>query len=176
MEFPILMCVDKKPGDFQRCQFHKMATPGGHIGFLLLWIINYIWIIFIPLAQRSCWGVSSLLCSAYSFFWIHFIFIHLIKQLPKACRVWTFLQNLKICIFGNFFFKLLWLCLVFTWVLMWITSMGIHGAAGGISERRRSSCSSFILYNFLRYVKKINCLWYILLITIIINKIKIMEV
>ena len=25
---------------------------------------------------------------------------------------------------------------------MWITSMGIHGVAGGISERRRSSCSS----------------------------------
>ena len=27
---------------------------------------------------------------------------------------------------------------------MWITSMGNHGAAGGISERRCSSCSSFI--------------------------------
>ena len=26
---------------------------------------------------------------------------------------------------------------------MWITSMGNHGAAGGISECRRSSCSSF---------------------------------
>ena len=25
---------------------------------------------------------------------------------------------------------------------MWITSMGNHGAVGGISERRRSSCSS----------------------------------
>ena len=25
---------------------------------------------------------------------------------------------------------------------MWITSMGNHGAAGGISERRLSSCSS----------------------------------
>ena len=27
------------------------------------------------------------LCSAYSFGWIHFIFIHLIKQLQKVCRV-----------------------------------------------------------------------------------------
>ena len=26
MGFPILMCMDKKPGDFQRCHFHKMAT------------------------------------------------------------------------------------------------------------------------------------------------------
>ena len=31
---------------------------------------------------------------------------------------------------------------VLTWALMWITSMGNHGAAGGISERRHSSCSS----------------------------------
>ena len=31
---------------------------------------------------------------------------------------------------------------------MWITSMGNHGAAGGISECRRSSCSSFILFQF----------------------------
>ena len=28
---------------------------------------------------------------------------------------------------------------------MWITSMGNHGAAEGISERRRSGCSSFQL-------------------------------
>ena len=28
---------------------------------------------------------------------------------------------------------------------MWITSMGNHGAVGGISERRRSSCSSLCL-------------------------------
>ena len=29
---------------------------------------------------------------------------------------------------------------------MWITSMDNHGAAGGISERRRSSCSSFLYF------------------------------
>ena len=43
------------------------------------------------------------LCSRCSFGWIHFIFTHLIKQLQKVCRVWSFLQNFKICIFGNFF-------------------------------------------------------------------------
>ena len=36
---------------------------------------------------------------------------------------------------------------------MWITSMGNHGAAGGISECRHSSCSSllssFLVYSFL---------------------------
>ena len=37
----------------------------------------------------------------------------------------------------------LWLCLVLTWDLMWIISMGNHGAVGGISERRHSSCSSY---------------------------------
>ena len=31
-----------------------------------------------------------------------------------------------------------------TWDLMLITSMGNHGAAGDISERRCSSCSSLI--------------------------------
>ena len=56
-------------------------------------------------AQRSCWGfvlvslprsihpsvcpfcILCPLCSDYSFGWIHFIFIHLIKQLQKVCRV-----------------------------------------------------------------------------------------
>ena len=42
------------------------------------------------------------LCSAYSFGWIHFIFIHLVKQLQKVCRVWSFLQNFKIFNFGYF--------------------------------------------------------------------------
>ena len=32
------------------------------------------------------------------------------------------------------------ICLVLTWDLMWITSMGNHGAAEGISECRHSSC------------------------------------
>ena len=60
-----------------------------------------------PYTQRSCcWGVYWFhsvrpsvcpsvrlsripcpLCSTYSFGWIHFIFIHLIKQLQKVCRV-----------------------------------------------------------------------------------------
>ena len=62
--------------------------------------------IVILAAQRSCWGVywfhsvcpsvhlsvpPSLipcpLCSAYNSGWIHFILIHLIKQLQKVCRV-----------------------------------------------------------------------------------------
>ena len=50
----------------------------------------------------------------------------------------------KICIFANFYN--FWLCLVLTWDLMWIPSMGNHGAAGGISEHRRSSCSICISY------------------------------
>ena len=71
-------------------------------------------------AQWSCWGgytgftlsvrpsvrpsrIPCPLCSTCSFGWIHFIFTHLIKQLQKVCRVWSFLQNFKICIFGNFF-------------------------------------------------------------------------
>ena len=71
------------------------------------------------------------LCSAFSSGWIHFICIHLIKQLQKVCRVQSFWQNCKNLIFGIFFLNLqLWLCLHLTWDLMWITSMGNHEAAG----------------------------------------------
>ena len=56
----------------------------------------------IPPAQKSCWGVYWFhfvrpsvcpscilcpLCSTYSSGWIHLIFIHLIKQLQKVCRM-----------------------------------------------------------------------------------------
>ena len=47
--------------------------------------------------------------------------------------------------FGNILKFVTWLCLVLTWDLMRITSMGNHGAARGISERSRSSCSSYYL-------------------------------
>ena len=40
------------------------------------------------------------LCSAYSSGWIHFIFIHLIKQLQKVCHVYSSFQNLN---FRQFF-------------------------------------------------------------------------
>ena len=42
------------------------------------------------------------LCSAFSSGWIHFICIHLIKQLQKVCRVQSFWQNCKFLIFDNF--------------------------------------------------------------------------
>ena len=64
--------------------------------------------IIIPSAQRSFWGIlvsirpsvcpsriPCQLCSSYSFSWIHFICIHIIKQLQKVCRVKSFLQNLR---------------------------------------------------------------------------------
>ena len=78
------------------------------------------------------------LCSAYSSGWIHFIFIHLVKQLQKegvlCVQFFAKLQNLnfwqffKIC---DFDFVLFWLgiwCESLVWVIMWC---------------RRSSHSSF---------------------------------
>ena len=82
-------------------------------------------------------------CSAYCFGWIHFIFIRRYQATSDVSRV-IFLKIVKIWIFGIFLNLQLWLCRVLTWNLVWITSMGNHGVAGGISERRRSSCSSFI--------------------------------
>ena len=85
------------------------------------WLSNYS--VIIPPTQRKCWVVGGVywftpsirrsvrlsvclsvrpsripcpLCNAYSSGWIHFIFIHLIKQLQKVCCVWSFLQNFKI--------------------------------------------------------------------------------
>ena len=65
-------------------------------------------------------------------------------------------SNVRMCVACKYYWKIpkfeflanvwnlqLWLCLFMTWDLMWITSMGNHGAAGGISDRRRSSYSSW---------------------------------
>ena len=93
------------------------------------------------------------LCSFYSSGWIHFIFMHLIKQLQKVCPVQSYLQNFKIWHFGNFLKFVTSVCVVLTWDLMWTTSMGNHGAAGGISECWRSSCSSYYICN------KVWCCW-----------------
>ena len=58
-----------------------------------------------------------------------------------ACKDFWLIKKFKIlAIFYNLY---LWLCLVLAWDLMWFTSMGNHGAAVGISEWGRSSCSSF---------------------------------
>ena len=56
--------------------------------------------------------------------WIHFIFIHLIKQLQKMCHMYRFLQNSKMLIFGIFFYAptqrswwgVYWIHLVFFFV------------------------------------------------------------
>ena len=70
-----------------------------------------------PPAPRSGWGVywfelvcpsvrlwttSCPLCIFHNNSRIHIIFIHLIKQLQKVCRVLTFLKNSKIWIFADF--------------------------------------------------------------------------
>ena len=55
------------------------------------------------------------LCSFYSSGWILFIFIHLIKQLQKVCRVQSFLQNCKIWSFDNFL-AYTTSCLLLSWV------------------------------------------------------------
>ena len=103
-------------------------------------------------AQRSCWGVYWFhsvclsfhpsvphpLCSAYNSGWIHFIFIHLIKQLYfgrwVTCKVscetskYKFWQCLKIC---NFDFVLFWLgiwCESLVWVI--VGRQGVSQNAG----------------------------------------------
>ena len=87
----------------------------------------------IPCAQRSCWGgilvshrpsvcpsvrpscIPGPLCSPCSSVWIHFIFIHLIKQRQKVCRMWSSLKKIKIWIFWQFF-KICNFDFVFFWL------------------------------------------------------------
>ena len=71
-------------------------------------------------------------------------YLHILSSNFRRCVVCKFFGKIsKFKFFAIFQNLYLWLCLVLTWELMWITSMGNHGASGGISERRRSSCSSF---------------------------------
>ena len=74
------------------------------------------------------------LCSAYSSSWIHFIFIHLIKQLQKICRVSSFLQNFKIGIFLRFFKICVFDFLLF-WLGIWCESpVGVIMGRQGVSK------------------------------------------
>ena len=92
-------CVNNgETGDLRRYR--------AHYDVIVMHFTSYWPGVIIPHAQRSCWGVYWFhsvrpsvrlsvrpsripcpLCSVYSFGWIHFIFIHLIKQLQKVCRV-----------------------------------------------------------------------------------------
>ena len=78
---------------------------------------------------------------------MHFIFIHLIKQHQKVWQNLNFWHFFRIC---NFDYLLL------IRDLMWITSMGNHGVAGGFSERRRSSCSSWYLTKWMWVDRMLN--------------------
>ena len=98
--------------------------------------------IIIPFAKRNCWGyigftpsvcpsvrpsrIPCLLCSTYSSGWIRFIFMHLIRQLKKVCRVYIsckisklqFLVIFKICNFDFVFFWLGIWCESLVWVII----------------------------------------------------------
>ena len=100
---------------------HYTKLFGGYIGFTLSVRLSVR--PSVPCLSR----IPCPLCSFYSSGWVHFIFMHLIKQLQKVCRVQSFLQNFKIWNFGKFFkicyfdFMLFWLgiwCESLVWVIM----------------------------------------------------------
>ena len=94
------------------------------------------------------------LCSFYSSGWIHFIFMHLIKQLQKVCRMQSFLQNVKIwnlqffkiC---NFDFVLFWLgiwCESLVWVIMGRRRVSQNA---GVLVVLVSTCCEILIWNLL---------------------------
>ena len=98
--------------------YNNEVVVGGYIGFTLS---------VRPSVRPSVPRPSRIpcpLCSFYSSGWIHFIFMHLIKQLQKVCLVQSFLQNFKFWQFFkicNFDFVLFWLriwCESLVWVIM----------------------------------------------------------
>ena len=76
-------------------------------------------------------------------FWLDLCHIYVSYQATSEgvspVKFFTTCQHLN---FWQVFKFVILICLVLTWDLMWNTSMSNHGAAGCISERRRSTCSS----------------------------------
>ena len=65
------------------------------------------------------------LCSAYCSGWIH-SYLCILSSNFRRCVAWK--VSCKIPKFDFFFNLQLWRCLLWTWDLMWIISMGNHGA------------------------------------------------
>ena len=72
--------------------------------------------------------ISCRLCNAYSSGWIHFIFISSNFRRCVTCKVYCKVSKFEFL--AIFLILYLWLCLVLTGDLMWITSIGNHGATG----------------------------------------------
>ena len=124
----------------------KVASPDGRCRCLLCWYLSswlstgyYLhiqdsWLY--PTHNEVVWGgilvshrpsvcpscIPCPLCSAYISGWIHFIFIHLIKQLQKVCRMQSFLQNFKNLNFWQFS-KICYFDFVLFWHGIWYESV-----------------------------------------------------
>ena len=73
--------------------------------------------------------ISCRLCNAYSSGWIHFIFISSNFRRCVTCKVYCKVSKFEFL--AIFLILYLWLCLVLTGDLMWITSIGNHGVEVG---------------------------------------------
>ena len=106
----VLIMAWRRPGNKPLLYPLHNEVVGGYIGFtpsVRLSVRRSVCPASLPRPSR----IPCPLCNFYSSGCIHFIFIHLIKQLQKVCRVQSFLQNFKIWSFGNFFkFVTLTLC------------------------------------------------------------------
>ena len=108
--------------------------------------------LFISPTLRSCWGV----------YWFHSVRpsirpasrVHSVAPtvLVDPLHIYTSYQVTSKGVLRVKFLAKFWLCLLFTWDLMWITSMGNHGAVGGISERRRFSCFSLNHWGWVTHI------------------------
>ena len=65
-------------------------------------------------------------------------YLHILSTNFRRCVGFKVSCKISKSEFLAFLYLQIWLCLVLTSDLMWITCMGNHGAARGISERRRS--------------------------------------
>ena len=119
----------------QTQRLHKYFDVLFHYTIIIFYhtmkLLGVYWFHFVRRSVRLSVHLSCIpcpLCSTYSSGWIHFIYIHLIKQFLKVCRVSNFSKTFKIWIFWQFFkfcnlldFVLFWLgiwCQSLVWVIM----------------------------------------------------------
>ena len=112
------VCVSQR---FSACCYTRLVGGGGILASLRPSVCPSVRPASVPRLSR----ISCPLCSFYSSGWFHFIFIHLIKQLQKVCRVQSFMQNLK---FWQFF-KICNFDFVLFWLGIWCVIMGQRGVS-----------------------------------------------
>ena len=128
------MVAKGAPGSNMCVFFVQRSWKGGYTGFTLS-VCPSVHLSVCPSMDRI---VSALYLQQYSY-------LRILSSIFRRCVACKYFFKIQKCeILANSLNLKLWLCLLLTWDPTWINSMSNHVAAGVTSERRRSSCSSWV--------------------------------